>query len=342
MKKKVLIIIIIAVVAAAGYFGYLRLNAQDNNANQDIKITENNTIEVSKGSMKNTIAVSGNIYPIEEQNLTFSTDGTVSSVKVEEGEYVDKDDILIELKNNRAELEYIKAENNYKTTQINGSKNAIQEAKLNYDIAKDNYEDTRLKAPYSGVITDLLVQEGDFLTSGQEVAILIDNTQYEVKANIDESELSKLKIGQKVEIKMEALPQESLSGELTKISSKAKSTSGVVTIPITVLIDGVKDSFKPGLSADMDIIVDEIKDEIIIPVTAIVDREGKKYVQKVEGDRTNLVEVKTGLTDGIRVVILSGLNNGDKIISNTAAITNSLPQGFGGPGSGMRPPGGGN
>jgi len=342
MKKKVIIVIIIAVIAAVGYFGYLRLNAQDNNANQSIQITENNTIEVSKGSMKNTIAVSGNIYPIEEQNLTFSTDGTVSSVKVEEGQFVNEDDVLIELKNNRAELEYLKAENSYKTAQINGSKNAIQEAKLNYDIAKDNYEDTRLKAPYSGVITDLLVQEGDFLKSGQEVAVLIDNTQYEVKANIDESELSKLKIGQKVEITMEALPKEQLSGELTEISSKAESTSGVVTIPITVLIDGVKDSFKPGLSADMDIIVDQIQDEIIIPVTAVIDREGKKYVQKVEGENTSLVEITTGLTDGIRVVILSGLNPGDKIISNTAAMNNDIPQGFGGPGSGMRAPGGGN
>src|SRR6056297_2053654 len=228
MKKKVIIVIIIAVIAAVGYFGYLRLNAQDNNANQRIQITKNNKIEVSKGSMKNTIAVSGNIYPIEEQNLTFSTDGTVSSVKVEEGQFVNEDDVLIELKNNRAELEYLKAENSYKTAQINGSKNAIQEAKLNYDIAKDNYEDSRLKAPYSGVITDLLVQEGDFLKSGQEVAVLIDNTQYEVKANIDESELSKLKIGQKVEITMEALPKEQLSGELTEISSKAESTSGVM------------------------------------------------------------------------------------------------------------------
>ncbi|MGM0446250.1 MAG: efflux RND transporter periplasmic adaptor subunit [Bacillota bacterium] len=341
MKKKFLIIIVIVVIAAAGYFGYLRLNAQDNE-NQGIQITENNTVEVSKGSMKKTIAVSGNIYPIEEQNLSFSTEGTVSSVNVEEGERVNEDDVLIELKNNRAELEYIKAENSYKTAQINGSKNAIQEAKLNYEIAKDNYEDTRLKAPYSGVITDLLVQESDFLTSGQEVAVLIDNTQYEVKANIDESELSKLKLGQDVEITMEALPEEQLLGKLTDISSKAESTSGVVTIPITVLIDGVKESFKPGLSADMDIIVDEIKDEIIIPVTAVIDREGKKYVQKVEGESTNLVEIKTGLTDGIRVVILSGLNQGDKIISNTAALTNNLPQGFGGPGSGMRAPGGGN
>lgn len=341
MKKKLLIIIVVVVVAAAGYFGYLRLNAQSNE-NEGIQITENNTIEVNKGSMKNTIAVSGNIYPIEEQNLSFSTEGTVSSVNVEEGEMVNEDDILIELKNNRAELEYIKAENNYKTAQINGSKNAVQEAKLNYEIAMDNYEDTRLKAPYSGVVTDLLVQEGDFLTSGQEVAVLIDNTQYEVKANIDESELSKLKVGQTVEIKMEALPKEQMSGELTEISSKAESTSGVVTIPITVLIDGVKDSFKPGLSADMDIIVDEIKDELIIPVTAVIDREGKKYVQKVEGDNTNTVEIKTGLTDGIRVVILSGLNEGDKIISNTAVLTNNLPQGFGGPGSGMQAPGGGN
>jgi|AntRauTorckE6833_2_1112554.scaffolds.fasta_scaffold00740_2 multidrug efflux pump subunit AcrA (membrane-fusion protein) len=341
MKKKLLIIIVVVVVAAAGYFGYLRLNAQDNE-NQGIQITENNTIEVSKGSMKSTIAVSGNIYPIEEQNLSFSTEGTVSSVKVEEGEMVNEDDVLIELKNNRAELEYIKAENSYKTAQINGSKNAVQEAKLNYEIAKDNYEDTRLKAPYSGVITDLLVQEGDFLNSGKEVAVLIDNTQYEVKANIDESELSKLKIGQTVEITMEALPKEQLSGELTEISSKAESTSGVVTIPITVLIDGVKESFKPGLSADMDIIVDKIKDELIIPLTAVIDREGKKYVQKVEGESTNLVEIKTGLTDGISVVILSGLNQGDKIISNTAALTKNLPQGFSGPGSGIRAPGGGN
>jgi len=322
MKKKILITILVILVFAGGYFGYTRYY-QKNINEQAQKIDENNTMEVTTGNMKKTIPVSGNIYPIEEQSLSFSTQGTVSSVNIEEGETVSQGDIIIELKNNKTKLELIRAENNYKNTQINGSQNAIEEARLNYEIAQENLQETQLKAPYSGVVTELSVQKGDYINSGQKVATLIDNTNYEVKANIDESELAALEVGQDVEISMEALPGLQLTGQLTEISSKAESTSGVVTVPITVLIDSVNNSFKPGLSADMEIITEFVNDKIIIPVTAIVNREGKKMVQKVVDQKTELVEVETGLTDGLRIVIQSGLEAGEEIVVNSAGNSNS-------------------
>ncbi|MCF8000510.1 MAG: efflux RND transporter periplasmic adaptor subunit [Halanaerobiales bacterium] len=322
MKKKILITILVILVFAGGYFGYTRYY-QKNMVNQKEQIDEKNTMEVTTGSMKKTIPVSGNIYPIKEQALSFSTQGTVASVNIEEGDTVSKGDILIELKNNKTKLELIRAENNYKNTQINGSQNAIKEARLNYEIAQENLEETQLKAPFSGVVTELSVQKGDYINSGQKVATLIDNSNYEVKANIDESELADLKVGQDVEISMEALPGLQLTGQLTEISSKAVSTSGVVTVPITVLVDSVNNSFKPGLSADMEIITEFVNDKIIVPVTAIVNREGKKMVQKVIDQKTKLVEVETGLTDGLRIVIQSGLKAGEEIVVNSAGNSNT-------------------
>ncbi|MCF8009572.1 MAG: efflux RND transporter periplasmic adaptor subunit [Halanaerobiales bacterium] len=340
MKKILVIIIVILLVITGIYYGYNRFYASlDTEENQQI-ITDQNTIEVSEGSMKKTISASGNIYPVKDRSLTFSTNGTIDSLNIEEGDKVVRDYILIELKNNQAKLQFLRAENQYKNAQINGSPNAIKEAELDYKIARENLEDTRLKAPYTGVITELLVQEGDYINSGQQVATLIDNSQYEVSANIDESELSSLEVGQNVEINMEALPGLELKGKLTEISSKAVNNSGVVTISITVLIDSVYDSFKPGLSADIEIIVGQVKDKIIIPVTALINRNGKKVVLRVNEDSTKPVEVKTGLTDGIRIVIVSGLKIGDKIIVNSSVMANpgevqrQFPQGMigGGPG----------
>lgn len=340
MKKTLIIIIVILVVITGIYFGYNRFYANSDTEENQQKITDQNTIEVSKNSMKKTISASGNIYPVEDRSLTFSTNGTIDSLNIEEGDKVASDDVLIELKNNQAKLQFLRAENQYKNAQINGSPNAIKEAELDYKIAKENLEDTRLKAPYSGVITELLVQKGDYINSGQQVATLIDNSQYEVKANIDESELSSLEVGQNVEINMEALPGLELKGKLTEISSKAVNNSGVVTVPITVLIDSVNDSFKPGLSADMEIIVGQVADKIIVPVTALINRNGKKVVLKVDDDSTKPVEVETGLTDGIKIVIVSGLQIGDKIIVNSAVMTNpddaqrQFPQGMIGGGAG--------
>ncbi|MFO7815188.1 MAG: efflux RND transporter periplasmic adaptor subunit [Halanaerobiales bacterium] len=325
MKKKILLTALVILVIAGGYFGYNNYYIS-NIADQNQQINENNTMEVTTGSMKKTIPVSGNIFPIEEHGLSFSTQGTVSSVKLEEGETISKGDILIELKNNKEKLELVRAENNYENLQINGTENAIEEARLNYEIAEENLKETQLKAPYSGVVTELLVQKGDYINSGQKVATLIDNTNYEVDAKIDESELADLEIGQDVEISMEALPGLELTGQLTEISSKAESTSGVVTVPITVLIDSVNNSFKPGLSADMDIIVKVVNDEIIIPVTAIVNREGKKLVQKVVDEETEMVEVETGLTDGLRIVVQSGLKAGEEIIANSAGTINAYDE----------------
>jgi len=342
MKKILLITAAVIIIAVGGYFGYSRFFAEDSTENA-IKITQQNIYKVKTGTLKNTISVSGNIYPIEEQGLTFSTSGKIESVNIEDGDSVLEDDILIELKNNQAQLEYFRAENNYNNAKINGSPNAVKEAELNYEISKENLENTKLEAPYSGVITELLVQTGDYINSGQSVATLIDNSSYEVKANIDESDLADLKIGQDVEISMEALPGQQLTGKLTEISSQAVSNSGVVTIPITILIDEIFDSFKPGLSADMEIIVDKMEDQVIIPLTAVLSQKGKKMVQKVVDDQIEMTEIDTGLTDGLKVAVLSGLSSGDTIILNIAATVNSelSNTGFMPAGRGMNgPPGG--
>ena len=97
----------------------------------------------------------------------------------------------------------------------------------------------------------------------------------------------------------------------------AKKAHAKGTIPVKVLLDEVDYDIKLGVSAQVEIIVNEVKDEIVIPAAAVFSRAGRDYVVKVVDGEREEVPVETGLTDGLRIAIKSGLDVGDEILVNT-------------------------
>lgn len=277
------------------------------------------TIKVEKGTVRETISAEGFIEPVHAENLNFPA--RTGSVKVEKihvkkGDYVEEGQLLIELDKTEARLSYLQRENAYNRALINGSRNEIEEARLNLELVKNNLVNLDLRAPFSGIVTDIYLEEGSYYSSGDAITIK-DISRYQVEVSVDESKLPIVRVGQPVELTLISLPGVRLTGVVSEIGNEANNAHATVTIPVKVLLDETEHDIKLGVSAQVEIIVNEVKDEIVIPAAAVFSRAGRDYVMKAADGEMVEVPVETGPTDGLRIAIMSGLDVGDEILVNT-------------------------
>ena len=338
-----LILIFVLVLLAAG--GYYQFYYQSETTAQQNTISQDNIIEVKKGNIQKTIAVEGYIKAVKEENMAFpvKTSGStkIKKINVNEGDKVEKSELLMALDKSEARLNYIQKQNAYNKAQINGSQTQIKEAEIELEMAQNNLENMELKAPFSGIITEINVEEGDYYTSG-DVLTLKDISQLEVEVNIGETSIPEIKKGQKAEVNIQSLPGKKITGRVTDIESEATISSGTVTVPVIVTLDKIEEEVKLNSSAKLDIIVGEVQDKIVLPITALVNRQGEEYVIKYEEGNTSPVKVKTGLSNGLKIAIESGIKPGDKVVLNNATTSFGRNNAGNQQNSGSRPrPGGG-
>jgi len=322
MKKKWLIIGIIIIVVIIGLFGLKRFLDKKNNTegldeqNIKINIEPQMVMTVERGDLKKTVATSGYLQPADEKSLVFNLNGQVEEVLIEEGQRVSEGQELIRLEKSQQELNYLSAKNTYDLSKINGSESEIEEQKLNLSIAKKNLEDTTIKAPFSGLITNVSVVPGDYIHSGNEVAYIIDESSYEIEVAINEIDSLEVKVGQKVIITLDAFPGREFSGKVKEIHNYTQNVNGVVTLPVIVQLDKVDKQFKPGFSALLEIIVGRAEGKLLVPISAILDKGGKQMVVKVVNNKPVFTSIKTGFSDGTYTAIEKGLSEGEKIVKN--------------------------
>ena len=319
MKKKWLIIgVIIIVVIIALFFGsrFLNKTSEEELTEQKIKITPQIITSVERGDLKKTVSTSGYLQPADEKLLTFNLNGEIEEILIVEGQRVSEGEELMRLEKNQQELSYLKAKNAYESIKIDGSESEVKEEELNLKVAEKNLKDTTLKALFSGLITEVSIEPGDYITPGTEVAYLIDDSSYEIEVSVNEIDSLEIEVGQEVIITLDAFPGREFSGKVKEIHNYTKNVDGVVTLPVIVQLDNVDKQFKPGFSALLEIIVDKAEGKLLIPVTATLDRGGRQMVVKVIDNKPRLTPIKTGISDGVYTVIEDGLAEGDQILIN--------------------------
>ncbi|AGB41306.1 RND family efflux transporter, MFP subunit [Halobacteroides halobius DSM 5150] len=329
MRKKIIIGVIVVLVLGLGFFSWNKfINPKATSTNKKLlqrKVNSNMIMTLKKGNLEKIISINGIVKPIQSQELYFKTNGTINSINIEEGAQVKKGQILMKIDDDQQRLNYLKAKANYEKAVINGTPSEIKKARLNLEIAKDKLEETKLKAPFTGIINKINIEEGSYTAQnqGKTVAKLIDNSSYQVEVSVDESESQQLELGQPARITMEALPNQELRGKVIDIGANATNTSGVITLPVTVSIINKPQFIKPGFSADVEIIVKQVKNKLLVPITAIYNQEGQTKAVKAVNGKPKPIKVKTGISNGKKIIIKEGLQAGDKIVINTYKFANT-------------------
>jgi HlyD family secretion protein len=189
--------------------------------------------------------------------------------------------------------------------------------------ARQQLEEAIITAPFDGMIIDVNAEVGDMVPSAQStkpVIYMINPASIEIEAEIDEIDVSRVKPEQKVTIKMDASPGSQVEGTVKQISMvPAPKSTGIVAYNVKVALTSQPDfQVRVGMSASVDITIDEHKDVLLVPNKAI-ERDAQKnaYVKVLVKEKTERLPVVTGMTDGIDTEIMQGLEAGNMLVVAT-------------------------
>lgn len=179
-----------------------------------------------------------------------------------------------------------------------------------------------IKAPISGYVLNRTVEVGDPVTplsSFQEGTVLMKMANMErliFKGTVDEIDVGKMKEGMEVDIKVGALPSDTVHGVLRKIWLKAEKKENATVFPIEILIPTSKKTvLRAGYSANANIIIQKKTDVLMIPERVVTFRSDSAFVKAVLGENKDEERlIKTGLSDAISIEVVSGLKEGDEVM----------------------------
>jgi HlyD family secretion protein len=229
----------------------------------------------------------------------------------------------------------------------------LKTAQLNYDKAKINLGYAFIYSPIDGVVLEKTVSEGQTVAASFTTPTLFtiahDLTRMQVEASVDEADIGQVKEGQRVSFTVDAYPDLQFSGEVIQIRLQPVITSNVVTYTVIVKAANPDLKLMPGMTASITIYVEEAENVLIMASKAlhfkpdnnimgkymkripenvrppgIIDNESHEFVLVwvKSGNNIHPARIKTGIDDDINVVILSGLKEGDEVVTGLSSSVN--------------------
>jgi len=279
-------------------------------------------------------------------DLTCRTAGRVQTISVEEGDWVEKGAVLAELENDREEIQLRKTKLTLADKKrlldrnkemLTGELISQQEyddvesswklAEAERDLARLALEETRIRAPFAGRITDRKIVIGQQVPITAPAFTLGDFDPLRVRINLPEAVARKVSSGQRVLVSPEAMDKD-LEARVERISPVVDPATS--TVRLTLLLEDADDLAKVGGFAKVRITTDSHQDALSIPKLALVEEGALRSVFVAVADTVRKVEIRTGLYDETHVEILEGLTDGDFIVTmgqgglRTGTLINAL------------------
>lgn len=334
MFKHWKLISILTIVLLVAFFFYQKSTSIQS------KSTDEKEITVVKKTLQKTISASGKIKAENEAVLKFQTSGLLSWVGVKEGDNVEKWQTIAFLDNRELKKTLEKSlrdyskerwdfeedkEVTYKDRVVTDTVKRILE-KNQFDLEKSvldvELDDIALRfatlaTPISGIVTGIDSPiAGVNITPATASFTVSDPDSLIFSAEIDEADISHIKLKQKVLLTLDAYPEEEIKGAIYKIGFTAKTTSGGGNaFPVKIKLPPNKNlEFKIGMNGDANIIFQEKKGALVLPINVLSIENGKTYVEKLVNGNKVKTFVTTGLETDEETEIKKGLSVGDKVI----------------------------
>ena len=219
-------------------------------------------------------------------------------------------------------------------------------ANLALEDALGRLEDSTLKAPMNGVISQINVEPGQTVQGTLTAIEIVDTSVVELEGLVDEIDVLFVSLGASAQVTMDALAGEVLSGTVSSISSSAQTDQGIVSFPIQIRVElpaGVE--LREGLSANASIVIREEANVLLVPIQAIFGTFQQPLLRVMTNGTIEERPVTLGNSDDFWVVAVDGIAEGEQVVMEvTQTSTNQFTfggfGGLGGFGGGGRPAGG--
>ncbi|NOH14012.1 MAG: efflux RND transporter periplasmic adaptor subunit [Chloroflexi bacterium] len=224
----------------------------------------------------------------------------------------------------------------------------VRAAEAQVAAAKATLKQAWIEAPFDGIITEIIPQSGDVVTSSTEAFRIDDLSSLLIDVQVNEIDINLIEVGQEVVISFDAIRTQDFSGRVIEVGVIGDDTSGVVEFDVTIEINEADTEIKPGMTAEVGIIVSQSEEFVLVPNEAVRSEDGQQVVYILRpGEGMVPVDITLGVSSDTHSQVVAGeLQEGDRIVLNPADATMAeegdtvLRLGPGGPGSG-RPNGGG-
>lgn len=336
MNKKGIISILVIVAVAVGFYFILQHNKSKNQEQVNIVAQSNsdvavNVVTVQKENVDSEFDVNGTFLPNKKSDISAEMGGQIVALYVQEGSRVAPGQIIAKLKgdkinvnlsNAQANLDQaVSALNRYEAAFKTGGVTALQldQARLQVKNARAQVQsaqltsgDTNVIAKIGGIVNNKKVEVGMVVGAGTPIVDVVDISSLKLKVEVDESLVSRLALGNLVDIKTN-VTNENITGMVTFI---APASNGALKFPVEITIPNSNNTLKAGMYGTAMFKNQGNGSQIMIPRKAFVGGVSDNLIFVVRDGVAYLTKIQSGATYGDKVEVLSGLKEGDVVVTD--------------------------
>jgi len=295
------------------------------------------TVNVSREDIKSQVLASGKVTSENSATLHFAVSGKVVWTGVKEGDYVKRGQTIASLDREKYEIALRQAQQDViaadaalekvyddiahssadtesfdekiKRTAAEATKNKAWDAML---LAQRNLKDATLTAPFAGFINSIDIKQGQEIFATTEAVKIADNDFLEFTAEVDETDIPKVKTGQEAQILLDAFEGDSFDSQVSKINIQSIQTStGATAYEVKFDLPKERDFFL-GMSGESQITIQEVADVLTVPIEAVID---DKYVYVKRDGNFLKKEIGLGISSDTDSEVTSGLSEGEEVVT---------------------------
>jgi membrane fusion protein (multidrug efflux system) len=283
--------------------------------------------------IRDVLALVGTLQANESVLLKPEIEGQIASILFKEGQKVSAGELLVQLDDRetaaslqeaQADLSYARAEYGRRQNlfaqrvvskqELDRARSDMERLAAHVELMKARLAKTRITAPFAGIVGARRVSPGDVVKSGDDLANLEEIDPLKLEFDVPERYLPRIAVGQTVDLKVTAFPDRKFKGEVYFIDPRVSESNR--SVKVKAHVPNHDSSLRPGMYANVELLIQEKKDAITIPEQALVPQGDKQFVFRVKPDSTvELVPVETGIRHEGIVEVAAGLSSGDRIVS---------------------------
>ncbi len=287
--KKLALILLVTAVAGTGVYFFLEQGSGDNG---DLYI-----IEASRGDIEVSVTAYGVVRPRNRLEIKPPFAGRIEDILVSEGDTVEAGEVMA-----------------WMSSQDRAALLDIARSRGEDEVARwsDVYRRAPIVAHLSGFVIRRGAEPGQSVSSGEAVIVMAD--ELILRAQVDETDIGKIRTGYPASIRLDAYPGRPFRGEIEHIAYESETVSNVVVYNVDIRPLDEFELMRSGMSAEVEITLNRSDDTVYLPLSAIRGGREPFVIVNKGNSLTERRPVETGITDGINVEITSGLTEGEKVV----------------------------
>ena len=315
----------------------LAANKKEINERKEVKTTEANvsvsvaTVELKETS--GTLQLVGTAEPSKEVTVASETSGKIVQLNFKMGDFVSQGTVLAKVDDTykclayeNAQINHNKFKEDYERYQVLRKGDAVTEnqlrdmrigyenAAIQLETAKKQWEDTKIIAPFSGYITSKNAELGAFVNMGTPIASIADIAQLKVQLTVSESDVYQLHTGMEAHVTTDIFPNTNFKANISGIGQRGNNAH---TYPVEILIaNNTKTPLKAGTYVNVSVNAGKTGKTLMIPRDAIVSSVKEPSVYIIKEGMVQLTKITTGRQHNGYIEVLTGLNDGEQVVTN--------------------------